>query len=501
METLFLNNTQNSRYIIWPAFIFLLLISFIIRIPYFGDPAPDFDEQFYFLVGSKLLSGQWPYVDLWDRKPFLLFAINAAASATSGGMPLGYQLFAAAGAGIGAIQVFVISKRFGTALAGVCAGIIYLLGFPLFWAPMGQSEVFYIPFILGMLQLLIAMFQEEGVRRATVLAAWTMLLGGLALQIKYTVLPHCLFAGIASLVRLRSLGLSWRPLCFRTLVFALIGLAPTSLIAGVYAAAGHFNDFWYANFVSIFGRQGLVGVIADAHIYNIITRSALMVALAAAGVLRMFLFQRGASKDYRLVLCYTGASVIAFLMVGNVYSHYFLPVVPGLAMLSVPFISASRMNGGFSLASLAIFILLANFPFQVDRARAETRGVARALALVSPYVDERNCMYVFDGPSILYQLSGSCILTKYAYPDHLNNTQEMNSIGVNPISEVQRILLQNPTTIVMASEPIVPKPNKETTRLVQAAVSKDYILIGKTYVPPRTLFVYARRGEAADIPR
>ena len=56
----------------------LIATALLIRLPHFGDPAYMIDEQFYLLVGDRMLHGALPYVDIWDRKPIGLFLIYAA---------------------------------------------------------------------------------------------------------------------------------------------------------------------------------------------------------------------------------------------------------------------------------------------------------------------------------------------------------------------------------------------------------------------------------------
>ncbi len=477
-----------------PASVFLFILAFAIRFPFFGDPSPDFDEQYYFLVGSRLLSGQLPYVDLWDRKPFLLFVINAIGSALGGGMPIGAQLLAAASAGIAATQVFSIGRHLGSVAGSLIAGTMFLLSFPAFWAPVAQSEVFYIPLLLGMLQLMIRIFKIREIRRVLVLAAWVMLLGGLSLQIKYTTLPHCALAGLIVLARLRWLGLSWPTLVVSALGFIVIGLTPTALIIAFYAEIGHFSDFWYANFVSIFARGQLEGDVARMHLINIMINAAFLVVFAAAGALRICSTDGETRTAYLCVAGFTLASVTAFLLVGSLYSHYFLPVVPGLALLAVPFFSASGLGALIGLGGVAVAVRMADFPAQFARSQEDTQGVEKALALIEPNIDAEHCLYVFDGPSILYQLSGSCLPTKYSYPDHLNNMQERRSIGVDPTTEVRKILSNEPGAIVISEGQVIDQQNAVTVRLVRNAIAQDYVLAGKVKAMLRSSSIYVRRN-------
>ena len=56
----------------------LLAFAFLVRAQTFGNPVLGFDEQFYLLVGDRMLHGAIPYVDIFDRKPIGLFLIYDA---------------------------------------------------------------------------------------------------------------------------------------------------------------------------------------------------------------------------------------------------------------------------------------------------------------------------------------------------------------------------------------------------------------------------------------
>ena len=222
-------SVQFDKGRLW-TFAGIALLALIIRLPLLGDPAPDFDEQLYHLAGVEMLRGHMPYIEVWDRKPFGLFAIYALAALIGGAPPLAYQLLAAMAAALGACQIYTIARRFGDSFASLAAAAIYLIAFPLFAAPSGQSEVFYIPLLLVMLQLTITAWESDTAARALRCALIAMVLGGLAIQIKYTVLPQCAFFGLAMLWRLRQLGARPVQLLGHAATFAAIGIAPTLLV-------------------------------------------------------------------------------------------------------------------------------------------------------------------------------------------------------------------------------------------------------------------------------
>lgn len=78
----------------WVAFALLLLWAIALRAHDFGNPIIHVDEQYYLLVGDRMLHGALPYVDLWDRKPVGLFLFFAAIRLLPGDGILAYQLVA-----------------------------------------------------------------------------------------------------------------------------------------------------------------------------------------------------------------------------------------------------------------------------------------------------------------------------------------------------------------------------------------------------------------------
>ena len=80
-------------------FCMMLTAAFLIRIWQFGNPVIHVDEQFYLLVGDRMLQGELPYVDIWDSKPVGLFLIYAAIRMLGGEGIYQYQIVATLFAG------------------------------------------------------------------------------------------------------------------------------------------------------------------------------------------------------------------------------------------------------------------------------------------------------------------------------------------------------------------------------------------------------------------
>src|SRR5690606_3890557 len=116
-------------------------------------------------------------------------------------------------------------------------GALYLLFLALYGSQSGQTEAFHTPMMLAMLWLV----RDDRHPQAAKRAALAMLIGGLALQIKYTVLPQCLFFGSWALIGEWRRGAGLPRLAERAALFAALGVLPTALVGLFYLWRGHFD--------------------------------------------------------------------------------------------------------------------------------------------------------------------------------------------------------------------------------------------------------------------
>ena len=131
----------------------IALVAIASRLVWLGDQAPDYDEQLYSLVGQRMLQGDMPYVDLWDRKPLGLFALFALAHAIGGPDAMAYQVLAALFAAAGGWLVFALARKLVDDVSACGAGLAYPSLLYAYGSLSGQSEVFLVPLTLGMVWL------------------------------------------------------------------------------------------------------------------------------------------------------------------------------------------------------------------------------------------------------------------------------------------------------------------------------------------------------------
>ncbi|MEN7537003.1 ArnT family glycosyltransferase [Aurantiacibacter flavus] len=473
----------------WPGLLALLAVVVATRAIWFGDPVADYDEQLYSFIGWRLTHGELPYVDWWDRKPFGLFAIFGLAHALFGPGPIAFQLVGALAAFAAGWLTYANARLIGGRLAATFAGAVTVMLLAAYGSHSGQSEVFFTPLLLAMVRLLAERDHHAFTRRA----AFAMLIGGLALQVKYTVLPHCLVFGLYALwVEFRR-GADVRLIVKRALLFVSLGLLPTILVALIYLAAGGFDAFYFANFVSFFDRiPAQQGRWQSG--YSILAGPVTILALSGIyAALRMT-----PPRDWavwRLFVLFALGSVGSVFLPGTVYGYYFAGFAASAALLAVPlFDSRAALRITFSLLLLGALAFLLNLPGRFERSQHERGEVQRFAAAIAPHVGtQTNCLWLYDGPTSLYRMTGSCVPSRFVYPDHLNNALETEALGVDQTGEVARILARRPGVIVTANRPVTPQ-NPQAKALVEAALAAHYRAIATADVQKRKLTAWARKS-------
>lgn len=466
----------------------IALVALATRLVWLGDPAADFDEQLYSLIGAHILDGQLPYVDLWDRKPFGLFALYALAHVVGGPGPLAYQVMAAGFVAAGGWLVYTLARRQVDRVSACGAALLYPLLSYAFGAYSGQSELFFVPLLLGM----VAWVGDLDRGRAMLRASGAMLLGGLALQIKYTVAPACALAGMVALWRFRHEAPA--RIAARALVFATLGLLPTLAVAVFYAARGQFDAFVFANFVSIFERLPAPGGRLDPRFLAPLAPLALLMAgglYAAARLSR----PRNPAR-YALTAAFAVAVLAGIMLPGTVYIYYFVAIVPFAILLALPLLDRRGALAWIPLALvLAGGVALLNLPRHLPEARHDRAAVARFARVIAAHVGaKRDCLLVFDGPTALYRMTGSCLPGRVVYPDHLNNALETPALGLDQSGEVARILAARPGAIVTADRPVT-QQNPVAAGLVAQALAARYRPLGTVELRGRTYRAWARIGD------
>lgn len=495
MTSLAAPRTQPRPAFAWPkssvlTALILTLAAFALRWPHFGDPAYHVDEEFYLLVGDRILHGALPYVDIWDRKPVGLFLIYAAARAVGGDGVLSYQLLATGCAAATAGTIARIARHRASEPAAIWAGIAYLVWIETVEGGGGQAPVFYnLPMALA-----AALVMEAGAVRD--LRLWrrhafiAMVLAGVAIQIKYSAVVEACFFGLA---------LSWQrtrhgpaaSALSEIALLALVALAPTLVVFAIYAALGHGGAFWFANFVSIFLRAPTDPAELQRRLGTFLVQLVPLTICFATGIAWTLRDRDRRARGWALfMLGWTGAALAGCAIVGEFYPHYLLPLFVPLAIGSAAAFRPRPL--GLTLAGLLVWLPFHHLDYPDFAATSRSKAeIANLAALVPPEVTN-GCMLMFDGPPVLYLRTHACTLSRFVFPDHLSAAMENGAIGVDPVAELRRVLAQHPIAIITSTVQ-VRAPNLRTYRVLNAVLRRDYRLAGSSPVAGRKIDVWVRR--------
>jgi hypothetical protein len=449
----------------------LLLAVFTVahRAIWFGDPVADFDEQLYSFIGWRMQFGELPFVDWWDRKPFGLFAIFGLIHALFGPSALAYQIVAAGFAFAAAWLTFLLARRCVDRVSATFAAAIAVMLLSAYASYSANSEVFFAPLMLGMVALLVDAQHPQFARRAML----AMLLGGLALQVKYTVLPQCASFGAWALWAEYRRGRPLPSLAVLAAFFALLGLLPTVAVGLFYAAVGHFDAFWFANFASFFERAAAPqGRWASSHAVGV----APLLVLAVGGIYAALrLHPPRPFATWVFFVAWALSALASVLLPGTVYLYYYAALSAPAALVALPLLDRTGpLKIGPALVLSGILLVLLSLPDRRIQSLEQREAASSLAGAIAPHVgSEDDCLWIWDGPTVLYRLTGSCVPTRYVYPDHLNNVLESGALEVDQVEEIGRILAMRPGAIVTADKGMTIR-NRQAKALIEAALARDY---------------------------
>jgi len=450
----------------------LLAVAVITRASRIGDPAIHIDEQFYLLVADRMWHGALPYVDIWDRKPILLFLIYAALRPLSPDGIVAYQLGALLFATATAFMIFLIAQRFANLIGSCLAGVAYLLYLPVLSGVGGQSPVFYNLFMaIGAWEIIRA---GEARDPAAVwrLGLRSMLWVGLAIQVKYTAAVEGAAFGLWLIVLLTRHKSAPTHIAACAAVWAAAALTPTLVAAGFYVLIGHGQEFWHANFISIFQKHEPDGF---SSIGILRVSAAKLAALLPVMIPSIALLMRRqtmtASRPF--LLLWMAFAVAEFFAIGNYYDHYALPLLVPAMLICAPALGTAIGGATGTALFMLFFVWATGFP-AVDWRTFDESRISAMVEAARPYA-ARGCIYLNDGPMIVYLLTRSCLPTRYVFPSHLNDLAEASSTDAT--HNMAALLASRPSAIFVADRPRFPPRNLVTAAMLDASLARDYQLV------------------------
>lgn len=467
----------------------LAVLAVAVRFVTYGNPALGFDEQFYLLVGDRMVQGDLPYVDIFDRKPIGIFLIFAGVRWLGGEGFLQYKLVATLFVIATAWLIYLLGRQRAERWGAGLAAALYILWLNLMEGEGGQTPVFYNLLVVGAAWQLFAAMRAPD--RLVQRGALALLLIGLALQIKYTVVFEGMFFGLAFLWLAWQQRMAWSRLIGFAATMVALALLPTALVLLYYWAVGEAEAFIFANFLSIFGQGKGPAMI---QLFKLAEVSALFLPLGVIAVFgRHALRADMARPESRMLRLWLVAAAFGVLVYWRFNSpHYAIPLLLPFCLLLAPALDAKRRLGG----AIALIVLLAGQIVQIHL--IAIKGGNDAMRAVAAAAKPKNgFIFVYNGYPGLYMMTGSPMPSRWSFPGHVNAQDENNAwaLGVDPLVETRRILDANPEAIV-ETFPAFGFGNRETRALLHQVLAARYRPV--LCVPNarnRTRVVYRLKGD------
>ena len=453
----------------WAVALLLVAIAVALRLPDFGSPIIHADEQYFLLIGQRMIEGAIPYLDIWDRRPVGLFAIYAGAAALPGDDIWGYQLVAALFAGLTAVIVASGARALGASRAGAfAAGVAYLIWLPLLGGRGGQPAVFANLLLASAVRLTLRLpgFAPARLGRLVFSGAVACLLAGVAIQIATGSVFVAVFVLLAHAWWMRRRNARATTILGAAILLLALVIVPTAAVMLGYRALGPvaFDAWWFANVAAPAVRPAYTPSEIAVRLLGIVAQLSPLLLCAAIAWRRRKIRM---TQERKLAFGWLAATLIGFIASGIVFEHYALPLVAPLALLAgIALGRIPRVLVGTLLLGLLLMIVERVF---IGRDAAGVRAVAQVVRANS----RGACPYVFSDDSATYVLSRTCLPTTRAFPGFLSDATEAAATGVDPVAEVQRILADRPL-VVVASTQRIETWNRDTVALVKARLARDY---------------------------
>jgi 4-amino-4-deoxy-L-arabinose transferase-like glycosyltransferase len=334
----------------------LALVPILLYLPFAGAPF-ERDEGVYATIAQGVLDGQVPYRDLFDNKPPLVYAWYAFSFTLFGESVFAPRILAAICLSLTTLALFNQARMVLPMPAARFAAALFAVSTGLPWVALHANTEAYmlLPLVSSLMFFTIGM--RDGRLRWFVIAG---ALAGLAVMTKQVAMWNLLALAMVALVwHRRTAENSWQWIAPTASLFAGT-LATMALVALPFTLMGALDDLIYANlsynwlyinFLSYAERLSNFG-------YGLLFFTAVaapFVAGALAGLV-ILLRKRAAVMDYVLIL-WAVASAIGVASGGRFFPHYFLQLMPSLAVLTGIVVYDRFVNGSSHVISRPAWIV------------------------------------------------------------------------------------------------------------------------------------------------
>jgi len=405
--------------------LLLLALCVSLRAVSLFRPCLSDDEATYCVVGREMLTGHALYRDVVDHKPPLIYVVNAATQAIGG--PTGGQFL---------LHVLLIFVVWATAMIlgkiARCfdtepwvAALLYVV----FTTTLVDTDSIAANCELFMMLPLCGSVLAF-LRREWWAALVTGLLVGCAMLFKYQAGIQLPLYGLALIVRYRrdvaAIGL-------RAVLLAAGTVVPISLAVGWlhHAGAWPWAWFWFRFNFSYIDAGGKLAMAKQM---------ALRVGLVAIAALPLYACTVAAVRARRrwFLLGWLAASVLAVMVGGRFFGHYFHQITAPLAVIAAPaaerWLARSRVTFAAALAVPAvIFFGLAAFHDAVMRAAGEPDpDYGSVVAWLDAHAPRGESLCIWGNSPVLYFEAERPLGCRFVFANYLTGLSPATPTQTDP---------------------------------------------------------------------
>lgn len=450
--------------------LLLLVWSVINRAPTFGNPLVHIDEQFYLFGGGQVLEGDLPYIQFWDRKPVGLFLLYAFFHLFGTYRVLAYQLGAVLSVWGTAWLLFRMALTIAPRAGAMVSAMLYIVWLDLSGGEGGQSPVFYTLPVTGAMALILfrIVLPKEPATSLRTTGTQAMALIGLALQIKYTVVFEGVALGLYLIWSSHINGRTFLQIAADCACWIGAAVLPTVLVAVFYQVIGYGHQWVFANIVSIFLRgHPSPSDLTQMKMKMLRVAAPLLVGL---GVASRFILLAPRNRAGVFLAIWVFAACGGVIIMGGWYYHYALPAYAPLAIMSAPL---WRYDAGRIWLIVLVLVGVCASQNRLYRHQLQDGNLRTYRAMLNAMKNPAGCVFIYQGPPILYDTPHWCGVTDHPFPGHFNEKVEINATGFDPREAIKRIFLKRPRYIVSKS-PAWSGENMEIRKILYQKLDLSY---------------------------
>jgi 4-amino-4-deoxy-L-arabinose transferase-like glycosyltransferase len=477
-ETAQPDKTTDSRHTVL-VFMYLLVLSFIIRFPFFFPIVINNDESTYILWGQSVLDGYLPYTgEVWGFKPPLAFLFYAGAIALFGKSIVSVRIAGALCVAFTAFFTYLTGKALWNHRAGIVGATLFtmMVSFIKSGQAVMTEHVAIVPMV-GALSLLViqrhtpSMLFFAGILMGiatcvrTNLAYVSVLVGFFLVISAFAEPPRSIVRSLKGGLAYAAGGLLILLLVFlpyvatgnQKLWWTSVVLAPLS-----YVESKHFSLFQAFSKQLQFIREPLSNI--EEPLFGI---SALVWLAGLAGLVTIFVRWRNTSREKRLgsiaLVVFLLGTELSILKGGWAYTNYLIQIVPFMALAAAGFLNGCY--SGYARWLITGIVLLALTTSMVSVIPEYKNVVSRILSgqsltygapyEIAEYLRQENAsrepIYMMTEHIVYWLIDAKPLSKSTTHPANIRNERLLEVLvgpGTTTEMELANVLAKKPRFIV-----------------------------------------------------